>query len=73
MLCWLNRLGYEGWHSIDIYPYRQDAIAAAEECIRNLKKLMGITRSLDEGKLSAMRAANDVTGILRYLRDMTLK
>ena len=73
MLYWLNRMGYNGWHSLDIYPYRQNAVAAAEESIRNLTKLMAIARSLDEQQLAAMRAANDVTAITRYVREMTLK
>ena len=72
-LYWLDKLGYRGWHSLDIYPYRQNALEAANESIRNLKKLTAIARSLDEKKIAAMRASNDVTGILKYLREMTIK
>lgn len=73
LLYWLNKIGYHGWYSLDIYPYRQNAVAAARESIRNLKKLMEIAKSLNEKKLAAMRAANDVTAITEYLREMTLK
>jgi L-rhamnose isomerase len=72
-LYWLNRLGYKGWHSLDIYPYRQNAVEAAAESIRSLKKLMAIAKSLDEKKLNSLRQSNDVTGILRYMREMTIK
>jgi L-rhamnose isomerase len=73
-LCyWLNKLGYNGWHSLDIYPYRVDPTKAAEESIRNLKAFYRIARSLDENALSELRAANDVPGIMRMLREATLK
>ena len=72
-LYWLNKFGYDGWHSLDIYPYRQNAVEAATESIRNLKKLMTVARSLDENKMASLRNSNDVTGILRYLREMTIK
>ena len=73
LLYWLERIGYDGWNSLDIYPYRINAVAAAEESIRRLKKLMAVARSLDEEKLAAMRAANDAAAVTRYLGEMTLR
>ncbi len=29
---WLKRLGYKGWFTLDIFPYREDGIAAATQC-----------------------------------------
>jgi xylose isomerase len=72
-LYWLNKFGYDGWHSLDIYPYRQNALEAANESISNLKKLMSIARALDEQKMKSMRESHNVTGITKYLREMTLK
>ena len=40
---WLKRIGYEGWHTLDIFPYREDGVKAAEESImwtRGLYKLL---------------------------------
>jgi xylose isomerase len=73
LLYWLNKIGYKGWHTLDIYPYRQDGIDASEESIRTLKKLMVIVTKMDEKKLSAMRSANDTAGITTYLKNVTLK
>lgn len=73
LMYWLNKIGYDGWYTLDIYPYRQDAVGASEESIRNLRRLMTIARSLDERKMTSLRAANDVMGLSRYLREMTLK
>ena len=70
---WLNKIGYNGWHMLDIYPYRQDAIQAAEESIRNLKAFYRIARSMDENRLRELRESNNVTGIMRMLREATIK
>ncbi len=40
---WLKRIGYKGWHTLDIFPYREDGVKAAEESImwnRGLYKLL---------------------------------
>jgi sugar phosphate isomerase/epimerase len=70
---WLNKLGYRGWHTLDIYPYRQNAIEAAEESIQNLKALYRIARSLDEHQLTELRRTNNYTAIMRMLREATFK
>ncbi len=42
---WLKRIGYEGWHTLDIFPYREDGIGAVKESIEWIK---GIYELLDE-------------------------
>lgn len=37
MLYWLDRCGYDGWLSMDQYPYREDASGAISESINWLK------------------------------------
>lgn len=32
-LYWLDRCGYQGWYSMDQYPYREDAVGAISESI----------------------------------------
>lgn len=73
-LCyWLIQIGYQGWHSLDIYPYRINAIEAAEESIRMLKAMYRIARTLDVRKLAELRMADNYTAIVRMLREATLK
>ena len=36
-ISWLERFGYDGWYSLDIYPYREDPVKACNRCIENLK------------------------------------
>jgi len=46
MLYWLRETGYDGWYSMDQYPYREDgagAIDASVQFLRSLEKLMDDT------------------------------
>ncbi|MHB0998053.1 MAG: sugar phosphate isomerase/epimerase family protein [Armatimonadota bacterium] len=42
MLYWLDRCGYDGWFSMDQYPYREDAAGAIGESIEWLVKFDAI-------------------------------
>ncbi len=46
MLFWLRETGYDGWYSMDQYPYREDgagAIDASVQFLRGLEKLLDDT------------------------------
>ena len=32
LVYWLERVGYKGWLTLDIFPYREDGVAAATQC-----------------------------------------
>jgi xylose isomerase len=32
LVYWLKRVGYKGWLTLDIFPYREDGVKAATEC-----------------------------------------
>jgi len=38
LLYWLDKCGYDGWFSMDQYPYREDAVGAISESVNWLKK-----------------------------------
>lgn len=44
-LYWLERVDYDGWYTLDIFPYREDGVKAARESIEWIKAMR---RSLDE-------------------------
>jgi len=35
---WLKKLNYNGWYSLDLYPYRDDATEACNASIEFIKK-----------------------------------
>ena len=43
-LYWLKKIGYSynGWHTLDIFPYREDGAKAVEESIKWIKVLYGL-------------------------------
>ena len=65
LLYWLDRIGYDGWYSMDQYPYREDARAALAESIAwlrglqakvdaNRKRIDGVLQEGDATKTSAL-------------------
>jgi sugar phosphate isomerase/epimerase len=52
LLFWLRETGYDGWYSMDQYPYREDAQAALRESIEFLKALDHL---LDETSMGEIR------------------
>ncbi|MBU0477192.1 sugar phosphate isomerase/epimerase [bacterium] len=73
LLYWLKKINYNGWYSLDIFPYREDGISAIKESIENLKLLMNMVDELDESKISKIQAKNNSTDMIRYLREKMLK
>ena len=52
MLFWLKETGYDGWYSMDQYPYREDAQGALRESVEFLRS---IERLLDNVAVSEIR------------------
>ncbi len=46
LLLWLRVVGYHGWYSLDIFPYREDPVLACQESIDNMKWLMEIIEAV---------------------------
>jgi len=36
---WLEKLGYDGWLIMDVFPYREDGMAAFQQCVRNIENV----------------------------------
>lgn len=67
---WLKVIGYNGWYSMDIYPYREDVAKACEQSIENIKAVMGsIDRIGVDVLMQAIKEGNIVntTAILRKI------
>ncbi len=72
-LYWLERTGYDGFYTLDMNPYREDAIEAAKENIAIIKKLRGVLKRLDEKDLNEIFSKNDSLGALAMLRENLIK
>ena len=71
LLYWLDRIGYDGWYSMDQYPYREDARAALSESVAWLK---AIQQQVDahRGRIDAVLQEGDATKTSALLREMIL-
>jgi len=64
----LNKYGYEGYISVDIFPYRENAIDAVEESIRCMQDYIRVVEKLGVPRIDALIAAGDVPTTLRAVR-----
>jgi xylose isomerase len=65
---WLKRTGYEGWYSVDIFPYRTDGIASVSESLAWLETLMDLVERLGLPALTELIACGDPIQVSRFLR-----
>lgn len=67
LLYWLKKTGYDGWLSMDQYPYREDGVDAISESILWVKKFEDIVDAhFDE--IDTLVKANDAVNTSRFLR-----
>lgn len=69
MLFWLDRCGYDGWLSMDQYPYREDAAGAIGESIEWLVKFDAIQRA-HKAEIARLVALGDPIETSRFLRSV---
>ncbi len=69
MLYWLDRCGYDGWLSMDQYPYREDAAGAISESIEWLCRFDALLQK-NRGKIDELLKLGDAVATSRALRSM---
>ena len=67
MLYWLDRCEYDGWFSMDQYPYREDAVGALTESIQWLIKFDTILEE-HRSTIDSLIAMQDAVETSRFLR-----
>ena len=73
LLYWLRKLDYNGWYSMDQYPYREDGVKALDESIKTIIKLEEKIDTYGTHNLDALIAAGDATEISKAMRRMLLE
>jgi xylose isomerase len=68
-LYWLDRCGYEGWLSMDQYPYREDAAGAIGESIRWLEQFSALVEE-HRTAIDELVAQGDAVATSRFLRSL---
>ena len=69
MLYWLDKTDYDGWWSMDQYPYREDAAGAIGESIEWLIKFDEILQN-NRAKIDELIKLNDAVATSKFLRSV---
>jgi len=73
-LCYsLRKIGYNGWTSVDIFPFRENAFRAAEESIEMMKIFDEAVDKIGMDKIEECIRGNDATEIYRLIRQYIFK
>jgi sugar phosphate isomerase/epimerase len=59
LLYWLDRVNYAGWYALDIFPYRENGIKAANESLSWIKGLHGLIDKIGRDKVASVIASGD--------------
>lgn len=72
LLYWLDQMNYTGWYALDIFPYRENGIRAAQESIRWLQGLHNLLDKIGRHRFGAVIAAGDSMEASALLREAIL-
>jgi xylose isomerase len=73
LLYWLKKTGYNGWYSLDIYPYRENGVEAANESIGWLKSMMKALENTKDSEIEQVLSEGNATRSMNLVRTMLLK
>ncbi len=72
LIYWLDRVGYTGWYALDIFPYREDGIKAAEESIKWAKGLHRLLDRIGRDRIAQIISWGDSMEASKMLREAFL-
>ena len=72
LLHWLDRMDYNGWYALDIFPYREDGIRAATESIRWIRGLHGMQDKIGRDRIGGVIASGDAMEASAMMREALL-
>jgi xylose isomerase len=67
---WLRRTNYQGWHSVDIFPYRTDPAETILESFRWMQAIYDLVEEAGMEKLGGLIQASDGVSTQRLFREM---
>ena len=69
LLYWLDRVGYDGWYSMDQYPYREEPVAAIRESIQWLKGMHRVLERIGYERIAETIRTGDATQASAMVRE----
>jgi len=65
----LARRGYDGWISVDIFPYREDQFAAMRESVLYMKKYAALVEKIGVDRLTGLIEGGSPTEMMKLVRE----
>src|SRR3990172_9491896 len=72
LVYWLDRMDYNGWYALDIFPYREDGVRAASESIRWIRGLHGLLDKIGRDRIGQVIASGDAMSASEMIREALL-
>ncbi len=72
LLYCLEKSNYNGWYSLDVFPYRDDAYKVCSESIEFIKGVRKLIDKIGVKKIEMLVAQNDYIEVLKQIRNYVL-
>lgn len=72
LIYWLDKVDYDGWYTLDIFPYREDGIRTAEESIEWVKGMRKVLQNYGKDRILKVIHSGDATEVSAMMREMLL-
>lgn len=72
-LLYCKLTGYDGWFGLDMFPYREDAVAAADMALRNIEAMWQLVEQIDIEELRKAQATMDAIETQKVIRKLLFK
>jgi xylose isomerase len=73
LMYWLEKMGYNGWYSLDIFPYRENPLEASRESIEMLKAFSKLLDKIGRDELDKAIDEGNPAKIQKLLREKILQ
>ncbi|HEY3344146.1 MAG TPA: sugar phosphate isomerase/epimerase family protein [Anaerolineaceae bacterium] len=67
---WLKKTNYQGWHSVDIFPYRTNPAGTVLESVRWMESINGLVEKAGMQKLDELVACGEPLENSRFFREL---
>lgn len=72
-LYWCQQTKYDGWISLDMFPFREDAVKAADMAIRNLMEMWDMASKINVKELKEAQKTMDAIETQEVIRKLVFK
>lgn len=69
-LFWLKKTGYDGWFTMDQFPYREDGRDAINESVQWLDAMMTVMEKVDMAEMESVIAKKDAVKSSKFMRKL---